>query len=134
MEDWELLGGVEIGDQPAEWGVPGDPGKVREGALVSHEILGAVLLEMGVDNTKDSTNLVSIALFGRRNLLRVISAKPGLLTEIRALTGHLEVQPLQLLVLLRKGRVRESRIFIVRLNEILKNSPGLCGKPPLLID
>ena len=124
-EGRELLLVVQIRHQPPKHGVPGDPRQISIGALVTDQVLGLLLLQVGVDDTKHALDLIGIALLGTRQLLLMKGAEPGFLTEVGALTGDLEGEPLQELVLLSGAGIGEAALGVVGVDEVLDDSTRL---------
>lgn len=62
---------------------------------------------MALNDTQHALDLVGIALDGGRELLRVEVLEPAALAEVRALSAHLEVQPLVAEVALLQRAVRD---------------------------
>lgn len=92
-----------VSRQPRNDRKPRHEHQIRIAGLVAHQILVPRLFEVDVDYSNHTLDLVAIAIFGRRNLfVRVEESKPGFLSEVRSLAGHLELRPTFLLVLLRE--------------------------------
>lgn len=73
--------------------VPGEERQVGVGVLVTNKVLGALSLEVLVQNLQHTSDLVAVSFLCRLDLFGVVVGEPGALTVVRALTGDLEVQP-----------------------------------------
>lgn len=86
----ELLRRINI----EEWenDVPGNKGKVNVAKLATHEIF--LVCQVLVQHARDAADLVHVAFLGALDLLWMVASEPDGLAKVRALAGHLEVQPL----------------------------------------
>ena len=100
-----------------------DERDVSDSGLVAYEPLP--LGQDTLEDTEDTQDLVLVALLCGGDLLRVEECEPGGLTEVRALAGRLEEQPLQLDVLVCVGRSRDLVLRIVLVDEVDDNRVGL---------
>lgn len=80
---------------------------------------------MGIYNTKDALDLVSILELGQGKFLSIVVGEPSFLAKVRALAGHLEEQPLVFCEFLGNGRVVKLSVLIVSLDKILEDSARL---------
>ena len=70
--------------------------------FAANEIPASILLQYLIQDYSHALHLILITLDSGGELLWVKVAEPGRLTEIRALSGHLEVQHLLEMILFRK--------------------------------
>jgi hypothetical protein len=123
--------------------LPGNEGQICVGVLVTDEVFGARLFEVLVQDCDHTLDLLAVSLDDRVDLALVVVSEPDALSEVRALSGDLEVEPkyivsrasldryidggLPLLqqVLLRGGSVCELVLLVVLLDQVLDNGTRL---------
>lgn len=106
--------------------VPWHEHEVCEAQLLAHKVRLASVLEMGIDDTQNTLDLVAVAVNDRREvLLGVVHQEPSALAEVGALARHLEVRPALLLVFLWEFGVAEAVGLVVGLEKILDDGAGL---------
>lgn len=96
-----------------------DERQVGNGSLPSNKPL--LLGQHAVEHAEHARYLVLVTLNRARNLLAVELGKPGILAEVRALSGHLEAQPLELLVPVGLGGGRDFVVRVVLVDEVRQN-------------
>ena len=80
--------------QPRHRLMPHHERQVCKCALISNKVLSALLLQVAVDDTDNALDLVAITFEHRGQiLLWVEEREPRFLAVVRALAGHLEMQP-----------------------------------------
>ena len=115
-----------IHQQPDQIPVPRHKGQVGKGDLVSDQILGALLLQVPIDDAGDTLDLVAVAVDGGLDaLLRVEEAEPGFLAEVGALARDLEVQPREGGVFFFQGGVVQGLRLVVLVDEVFDDGAGL---------
>lgn len=67
-------------EQPVPW----LESQVCVGALITHQILPARLLQMAINHTQYSADLIAVALKAGVDVLRMVENEPGTLAEVRA--------------------------------------------------
>lgn len=73
--------------------VPRDEGQVSVGVLVTNKVFSTLSSKMFIQNRKHTLDLIAISFYGRLDLFFVMDTEPDTLTEVRALTRNLEVEP-----------------------------------------
>jgi len=123
----ELSGEVEVGTEELGDSVVGvfDEGEVGNGALVSNKPF--LLAQDVVEDAQDTPDLVLVPLDGGGKLLWVVVHEPLGLSEVGALSGSLEEEPLFGLVLAFLVVVSDGDlVFLVVLgDEVLQDGVGL---------
>lgn len=105
---------------PRDHIIPRDEGKVCVGDFVTHQRF--LTGKPRVQDTNDASDFVSVPLNGAGDLFRVEEGEPRCLSVVRALSGDLEAQPLNLDVLLGSFAVADFVIFVVLVHKVLDNS------------
>lgn len=103
--------------------VPRNKSQIRIRQLVPDEVAGAMLLQMLIKHPDYAPRFVLVPLDGCGQLDRVVYVGMGVLEVhalpiVRALSGHLEVEPALQLVFLGEGVVCELALLVVRLDEV----------------
>lgn len=115
------LGRDESGEDPEVH----DEHQVGVGDPVPDEVIGLLLLEMGVDDARDPHGFVRVPLNYRWYLLGVPHREPVLLPEVRSLTAHLEVLPAAGGVLFGERSVVQLVLGVVLVDQVVDDGSGL---------
>ena len=112
------------GKHVRQGGVPGDKGQIGIGALIAHEVVARG--QHFVQHLGHAPGFVAVALNGRGQLFRVEVGEPGRLAEVRALAGHLEMEPLLGVVFLPEGipRVGDGVFAVILLHQVFEDGAG----------
>lgn len=102
--------------------VPGDEGQISIGALVAHQILARG--KHFIQHLSHAPDFVTVALNRRGHFLWVKVREPGGLPEVRALTGHLEMEPLLRVVFLREGGEGDDVFGVVLIHQVFDDGAG----------
>jgi hypothetical protein len=121
--------------------MPWNEHQICIGRLRADQVVLLTPRQMHLDHAQDSLDLGAVTINGRLDLLDMVLAiivnnrtteadgeqrttqtymtEPRFLTEVRALAAHLEMCPIPAMELLRRSRVRDSVICVVRLDQIV---------------
>lgn len=100
-----------------------DERQIGDGRLAGYEPL--LLGQYPFEHTEHTLDLLLVAFHCAGNLLRVELREPGVLAEIWALSGRLEEQPLELLVLVGLGCGGDLVACVVLVDEVRQNRARL---------
>lgn len=106
---------------------PRDKHEIGIGQLVADQILGLLLLQVGVDDARHAANLFGVAVDCRLELFGVVPREPDELAKVRALARHLEVLPDAGLVLFGRAGVLELVGGVIGVDEVVDYGARLCG-------
>ena len=105
-------------------GIPRHERRIGIAELVTDEEF--LVLQGVVEDTGDATDLIDIAIDSAGELLRVVEGEPHGLSEVRALTGHLVVQPLlRFIVLFRAWGEAEVVLLVVGFHQVFDDGARL---------